>query len=440
MVSRTRIRATAAIGITALAVTLTACSGGGGGGASGGGSGPVEIEWLVGVNEPTPTMATAMIKAFEAENKDIKVTLQTQPTGTEGDNLTKTKLSTGEMSDVFYYNSGSLLQALNPDQTLVNLADEDWVGDLTDDFKTVVSTDNGLYGAPLGSSFAGAIVYNKPIYEELGLSIPTSWDEFMSNSAAIKAAGKVPIAQTYGDTWTSQLFVLGDFANVMAADPDWAEQYTANKRKYAEEPALAGFQHQEDAYKAGYFNEDFASASYDDGARMVATGEAAQYPILTGVLSLIQQNYPDNVNDVGVFALPADDAADTQATIWQPNAVYIPKTTEGDKLEAAKKLVAFINSSEGCDVQNKTLVPSGPYVTSACQLPDSVPPLIGDLQKYFDDEKTAPALEFLSPIKGPNLENITVEVGSGIRPAKEGASRYDEDVKKQAQQLGLKGW
>src|SRR4051812_13708874 len=126
MVSRTRIRATAAIGVAALAVTLTACSGGGGGGASGGGGGgPVEIEWLVQSAEPTPTMANAMIKAFEAENKDIKVTLQTQPGGTEGDNLMKTKLSTGEMSDVFYYNSGSLLQALNPDQTLVNLSDED---------------------------------------------------------------------------------------------------------------------------------------------------------------------------------------------------------------------------------------------------------------------------------------------------------------------------
>jgi raffinose/stachyose/melibiose transport system substrate-binding protein len=439
MVSRTRFRTTAAIGVTALAVSLTACSGGGGGGDAGG-DGPVEIEWLVQSAEPTPTMANAMIEAFEAENEDITVTLQTQPGGTEGDNLMKTKLSTGEMSDVFHYNSGSLLQALNPDTTLVNLAEEDWVGDLTDDFKTVVSTDNGLYGAPVGSSFAGAIVYNKPIYEELGLQVPQSWDEFMANNEAIKAAGTAaPIAQTYGDTWTSQLFVLGDFANVIAADPDWAEEYTANNRKYAEEPALAGFQHQQEAFEAGYFNEDFASATYDDGARMVATGEAAHYPILTGVLSLVQQNYPDNVNDIGVFAIPAEDAANTQATIWQPNAVYIPKTTEGAKLEAAKKLVAFVTSPAGCDVQNETLVPSGPYV-GACELPESSPALITDLQTYFDEEKTAPALEFLSPIKGPNLENITVEVGSGIREAEEGAARYDEDVKKQAQQLGLEGW
>ena len=50
-----------------------------------------------------------------------------------------------------------------------------------------------------------------------------------------------------------------------------------------------------------------------------------------------------------------------------------------------------------------------------------------------------PALEFLSPVKGPALEQITVEVGSGIPPAEDGAALYDQDVKKQAKQLGLAG-
>ena len=82
---------------------------------------------------------------------------------------------------------------------------------------------------------------------------------------------------------------------------------------------------------------------------------------------------------------------------------------------------------------------TGPYV-SACELPADVPDMVKDVQKYLDDGKASPALEFLSPIKGPNLEKLTVEVGSGIKSAEEGAKLYDEDVKKQAQQLGLPGW
>ena len=67
-------------------------------------------------------------------------------------------------------------------------------------------------------------------------------------------------------------------------------------------------------------------------------------------------------------------------------------------------------------------------------------PAVKDLAAYVEAGNVTPALEFLSPIKGPALEQITVEVGSGIRPAERGAALYDQDVEKQAQQLGLEGW
>ena len=67
--------------------------------------------------------------------------------------------------------------------------------------------------------------------------------------------------QTYQDTWTSQLFVLGDFHNVAAAEPDFAEKYTKNQAKYATSPAaIKGFQHLQEVHDAGYLNKDFASA------------------------------------------------------------------------------------------------------------------------------------------------------------------------------------
>ena len=63
-----------------------------------------------------------------------------------------------------------------------------------------------------------------------------------------------------------------------------------------------------------------------------------------------------------------------------------------------------------------------------------------DLAAYIDSGKSSPALEFLSPIKGPNLEQICVAVGTGQMTPEGAAANYDEDVKKQAQQLGLPGW
>ncbi len=55
--------------------------------------------------------------AFEKANPGITVKVETRPGGGDGDNIVKTRLSTGDMTDVFMYNSGSLFQAINPKQT-----------------------------------------------------------------------------------------------------------------------------------------------------------------------------------------------------------------------------------------------------------------------------------------------------------------------------------
>ncbi|WP_367543682.1 hypothetical protein [Terribacillus saccharophilus] len=82
----------------------------------------------------------------------------------------------------------------------------------------------------------------------------------------------------------------------------------------------------------------------------------------------------------------------------------------------------------------------GPLAVEGVDLPEDVPQAVKDMLPYFEEGNTAPALEFLSPLKGPNLEQITTEVGSGGKTAEEGAKLYDQDVEKQAKQLGLEGW
>jgi raffinose/stachyose/melibiose transport system substrate-binding protein len=356
----------------------------------------------------------------------------------------KTKLSTKTMDNVFHYNSGSLFQALNPKTSMVDLSGESWVSDLDKNFKQVVSVDGKIYGAPLGTGSAGGILYNKKIYQQLGLSIPTTWDEFIANSKKIQSSDPsvTPILQSFGDTWTSQLLVLGDFANINKQDPNWAKNYTNNTggAKFVNQPAFEGFQHTAEIVADGLVNKDYASMTNAQAMDALATGKAAQYPMLTSAMATVQQDEPDKINDIGVFPIPSPDAKYTSLTLWEPNALYIASTTTGDKLQAAKNFVAFANSPQGCTIQNQTGAAAGPYATSACKLPSNAPDFIKDVQNYIKEDKASPALEFLSPIKGPNLETILIAVGSQSTTATVGAQQYDQDVKAQAQQLGIKGW
>jgi len=399
-----------------------------------------ELTVLVDNNPVNVAAFEAVTEAYTAQNPDVTFSIEVRPAGTEGDNLVKTLLATGEMADIFSYNSGSLFQALRPSRTLVPINDIENIGNLNEAFLSTVQDDDGnYYGVPYEAAMGGGIFYHVPTYEELGLEVPTTWEEFMANNAVIaEQTDKTPVIQTYGDTWTSQLFVLADYFNIQAADPEFAGKYTANQAKYATTPAaMAGFARLQETYEAGYFNEDFGAATLEDGMRMVATGEGVHYPMLTFAIGTIQQNNPDEINDVGFFAQPGDGT--NGLTVWMPAATYIPQSSE--HIDVAKDFLNFMASAEGCQAIVDRNGATGPMLVSGCEIPADVPRAVSDMLPYFETEgATAPALEFLSPIKGPALQQLTVEVGTGIRDAASAAALYDEDVAKQARQLGLEGW
>jgi raffinose/stachyose/melibiose transport system substrate-binding protein len=402
---------------------------------------PVTLTFLVDDSEATVSKATALANAYMALHPNVTIELENRPQGGDGDNVVKTRLATGEMTDIFWYNAGSLLQALNPSETLVDLSNEPFIANIVESFIPTVSQNGGIFGVPGETAMGGGILYNKKVYEDLGLSVPTTWAEFAANNEAIKAAGITPVIATFDgtSTWTSQLFVLADYYNVEQAHPTFAADYTANKAKYATTPeAMAGFTYLQEAFEKGWYQQDFATTTFEQGLAMLANGEGAHYPMLSFALGTIATNSPDQVNDIGFFAQPGTDAAANGATIWMPAGIYIANTSE--HIDDAKDFLGFVASTDGVDAVTAAVPPAGPYMIKGATLPDSVLPAVQDIAAYVESGNTSPALEFLSPVKGPSLEQICIAVGTGQMDAAEAAAAYDEDVEAQAQQLGLPGW
>jgi raffinose/stachyose/melibiose transport system substrate-binding protein len=434
----------ATVGVAAAAlVTMSACSSGLGGGSSSssgaaGGGGGGTLTLLVGNDPTTIKAAKEVVNAFQQANPGVTVKTETRPGGTQGDNLVKTKLSTGDMQDVFWYNSGSLLQALNPAQSLVDLTGDPVMKNVDESFLPSVTQNGKVYGVPAGTAMGGGILYNKEVFSKLGLQIPKTWAEFEANNDKIKAAGITPVIETFKapDTWTSQLFVLADFYNVQLANPNFAKDYTANKVKYATDPAaVKGFQKLAEVQAKGYVNSNYGSAAMVQGMKMLASGKGAQFPLLTFPVGQLPK---DQQQKIGFFGIPGDDASKAGATIWEPGAAYVAKSSKN--VDLAKKFLAFIASPAGAEAYSKGQPPTGPYLIKGATLPADAPAVAKDIEAYIASKNVAPALEFLSPVKGPSLEQITVAVGTGQTPPEKGAAQYDDDVTKQAKQLGLPGW
>lgn len=390
-----------------------------------------------GVDKPF-VIATA--KAFMKAHPDIQVTVHFGPTGTEGDKLVKSKLAIGKMDDVFLYNSGSLFQSLDPTKNLVDLTDEPWQSTVVSSFYPTVSIGAKIYGAPMGTAVGGGILYNKVIYKKLNLKVPLTWAQFMANNVKVKKAGLIPVIQTYKDSWTAQLFILADQFNVQATNPNFAAEFTSHKIHIATTPAaFAGFQHLEDVKKAGYLNKDYASATLNKGISYLATGKGAHYPMLTFAAETIVKDYPKLAENIGFFAQPGTSAKRNGLTLWMPAGLFIPNTTV--HLNTAKKFIAFAVSPAAIAAINSVSTPTGPYLIKGAKYPGRLSSIATDMLSYTKSNgKCAPALEFLSPLKGPNLEKIAVRVGSGIITAKQGAAAYHKDLHKEGRRLGLPAW
>ena len=394
----------------------------------------------IGSSDLTEGVQAALDQFTEMTGCEWDITIR--PGGTDGDNLMKTMMASGELTDIIDYNSGSLLNALNPAEHMYDLST---IPELADAFATMdaaylttVTIDGAVYGVPYNTCQGGGMLYYRPAYEELGLEIPTTWAEFVDNCKALQDAGYTPMLGSAGSgsTWTTQVLFLGSNYNVVAEEPTFADDFTAGTAKFATtNAALRTWEHYEDLN--GMYNADYLAATYDDACGYLANGEAVHYAMLTQAIPAICENYPEASEDIGVFAIPSDDAAYTGLTVWEPNSYYVDKDTEN--IEAVTAFLVFATSADYYDTVILTNGSArGPACIGGYTLPDVVPSAIRvDMQNYFDEGKTLPALEFLTPVKGANCEQITTELMSGQSTGAEAAQKYDDDCYKSAVQQGL---
>ncbi len=240
-------------------------------------------------------------------------------------------------------------------------------------------------------------------------------------------------------TWTSQLFVLADYYNVQAAIPDFAEQYTANKIKYATTPAaLAGFQHLQEGIRQGLVAEGLRLCEV---RRRPEHARRRRYRAVPDAeLRARHHRHESPRQDQGHRLLRT--AGHRCREEWRDHLDARGNLHPQDIQEhrCGQGLPGVHRLGRRCSRHDRSCRPGRSVLIKGAALPADTLPAVLDIQAYVDAGKTAPALEFVSPVKGPKLEQITVAVGSGLTTAEDGAAQYDEDVKAQAKQLNLPGW
>jgi raffinose/stachyose/melibiose transport system substrate-binding protein len=116
------------------------------------------------------------------------------------------------------------------------------------------------------------MVYNKNIFEELGLSVPKNYTEFMAACDKIKPAGITPIYEPVSDGWHHVLWFPEVGPRFEQLNPGLAEELNANKVNFSDnETMLQAVQQYQELYEAGCFGDNALSDAYADSDAKTAS-------------------------------------------------------------------------------------------------------------------------------------------------------------------------
>lgn len=212
------------------------------------------------------------------EETGIKIDFQIVPSD-QYDNLLATKLNAGEAADIFYSQGGSLNigPRYNPEQNCVDLSDQEWVSRMDSLAKESVSLNDKVYGTIVwDTNLPWVFVYNKKIFKQYNLPIPTTYAEFKDGCAVLKQAGITPIYEPAADGWHHQLALMEIGPRYQELNPGLYKKLNNNEIKLADISAMKKMLSQmKDLADLGYFGENYLSDQTADTPRMLASGQYA---------------------------------------------------------------------------------------------------------------------------------------------------------------------
>jgi multiple sugar transport system substrate-binding protein/raffinose/stachyose/melibiose transport system substrate-binding protein len=166
-------------------------------------------------------------------------------------------------------------------------------------------TDGVSYHPPNGAQIIPFIFYNKAIFEEVGVEVPTTYAEFVEVSQAIKDAGHTPILMCGAEPWCGSFPVVALFsADVFGNDPDWMIKRKAGEVSFSDPEVVAAFQKFQDLVDAGLIDEGGLGTDFATANQAFYDGEAAMYFQGSWFIGYME---PEVSANTGVFLLPQDD-------------------------------------------------------------------------------------------------------------------------------------
>jgi raffinose/stachyose/melibiose transport system substrate-binding protein len=283
------------------------------------------------------------VAELKKEMPNVELELETQAQD-DGQKL-KTYAATGNLPDIFqagvdiistFKKSGNILEL---DKYVDSYDFKDKMFSST--MNTLVSDDEHVYAFPYAGNEFMLLYYNKEIFKNNNVTVPTTYDELMTAVKTLNSAGITPLALFAKEKWPTvalyDMFVTRvEPAGIMKLDKGQASPSDPAYKQAAEKIV--------ELVNAGLLPKGATNLNYDQAASLFYEGKAAMF--LNGQWEIASST--EKLGDkVGWMYFPGVDAATYEQSKYSfiggggPGGYAVNKDTKDPELTA--KVAAFIS-------------------------------------------------------------------------------------------------
>ena len=287
----------------------------------------------------------AIVDKFNEENPDIKIEMNTVP---DAGTVLTSRIASGDIPVIFSdYPTQQQFKQKVANGYVQDLSDQEFLSNVEDSAMEMSRQEDGKdYALPYSRNYMG-VYYNQEIFDEYGLEIPETWDEFTALCDTLQSNGITPIGIMGKDPGRVG---HGFQCMTVAWDPEGIEaieKTVAGETKLEEDEGFR--QIAEKTVKLlSYCNEDVIGLADTTCWENFANGQYAM--CITGSYArgtLLIAN-PDL--KMGVFPLPNDTKETTNTLAGIDAAICVSAKASDEEKEAAYKFLAYLAETENAQI------------------------------------------------------------------------------------------
>lgn len=285
-----------------------------------------------------------MIKKLYVEEK-IRVDLQVVPDN-QLDSIVRMKVNSGETPDILDSDVPSAYGLINPEIYLEDLSDSEWV-DRLKSTEYVAYSDGNIYAFPLQeSSGLGGVIYNKTIFDELGIDIPTTEEAFYEVCQILLEADVTPILMS-SEVSIPQMWIEYGMSLALGSSENCMEAWQSIELQVNQLTDYPEIIETMDSYlrlfEYGYVNDDFETISYSELCERLGDGMGA---MMVGNYNHVSDiEYLNQDTELGMFPIPFDYNVDNEYITTETSKGFVI-FKDGDNTDAAKEVLEFWSKPE----------------------------------------------------------------------------------------------